>query len=145
MVLTMNVSRVTVTYWWWHRISLRKMRGPPDELDGRVTAFRFPSVDDAGGQPSDESITIAAGTIRQSVAEELTGEEGLDAMRAVVHTEEYADLIEIVQSFRSTWTDSMQPRPPRHPSRGPHTPSIPCWVSLVDATARGRAGSAQTR
>ena len=74
--------------------------GPPDEPHGGITAFRFPfSAATTGVQP-EESITIAAGTIRQSVAEELTGEEGLDAMRAVVNTEEYADLIEIVQSFR---------------------------------------------
>lgn len=84
--------------------------GPPDELHGGVTAFRFPISEAIVGERPEESITIAAGTIRQSVAEELTGEEGLEAMRAVVHTEEYADLIEIVQSFRiHVETEGIQP------------------------------------
>ena len=84
--------------------------GPPDELHGGVAAFRFPFSNVIAGERSDESTTIAAGTIRQSVAEELTGEEGLDAMRAVVDTEEYAELIDIVQSFRvHVEPDAMQP------------------------------------
>ncbi|GAA4479147.1 hypothetical protein GCM10023190_21700 [Enteractinococcus fodinae] len=84
--------------------------GPPDELDGGVAAFRFPFSDTPAGDRADESITIAAGTIRQSVAEDLTGEEGLDAMRAVVDTEEYAELIDIVQSFRvHVEPDAIQP------------------------------------
>ncbi len=73
---------------------------PPDELGGGVTAFRFPFSQDTAGAWWDESITIAAGTIGQRAAESLTGEEGLEAMRAVVDTEEYAELIDVVQSFR---------------------------------------------
>lgn len=84
--------------------------GPPDELNGGMTAFRFPFTAATAGDWWQESITIAAGTMRQSVAEELTGEEGLEAMRAVVHTEEYADLIDIVQSFRiHVTTEEAQP------------------------------------
>lgn len=74
--------------------------GPPDEIHGGMTAFRFPFSEDTAGARSDESITIAAGTIKQSSAEELTGAEGLDAMRAVVETEEYEQLLEVMRSFR---------------------------------------------
>ena len=65
-----------------------------------MTAFRFPFSEDTAGAWWDESITVAAGTIKQSSAEELTGAEGLDAMRAVVETEEYEQLLEVMRSFR---------------------------------------------
>lgn len=74
--------------------------GPPDEIHGGMTAFRFPFSEDTAGAWSDESITIAAGTIKQSSAEELTDAEGLDAMREVVETEEYEQLLEVMRSFR---------------------------------------------
>ena len=74
--------------------------GPPDEIGGGVTAFRFPFSEDTAGTWFEESITIAAGTINQTAAEELTGTEGLDAMRAVVDTEEFEQLYDVIKSFR---------------------------------------------
>ena len=74
--------------------------GPPDELGGGQTGFRFPFSEETTGMGWDENITIAAGTINQRTAEELTGAEGLAAMRAVVDTEEYAELVDVIQSFR---------------------------------------------
>lgn len=74
--------------------------GPPDELGGGQKSFRFPFSQETAGAWWEESITIAAGTISQRAAEELTGAKGLDAMRQVVDTEEYAELVDVIQSFR---------------------------------------------
>ena len=74
--------------------------GPPDEIGGGLTAFRYPFSKDTSGAWGNESLTIAAGTIRQSAAEELTGAEGLDAMRKVVETEEFEQLLDVIKSFR---------------------------------------------
>src|SRR5690625_970045 len=48
---------------------------PPDEPNTGITAFRFPYDAETAGAWWDENITIAAGTISQSAAEELTGGE----------------------------------------------------------------------
>ena len=74
--------------------------GPPDEIGWGLTAFRFPFTEYSAGAWWEESITIAAGTIRQSAAEELTGAEGLDAMREVGETEEFEQLFDVIKSFR---------------------------------------------
>lgn len=73
--------------------------GSPEELGGGMTGFRFPFTEDTAGDWWDESITIAAGTISQSAAEEITGTEGLEAMQALVGTAEYDQLFEVMNSF----------------------------------------------
>lgn len=74
--------------------------GEPDELGGGMTGVRFPFSEETAGSWWDESITIAAGTISQQAAEELTGAEGLEAMQAVVETEEYEQLFDVISSFQ---------------------------------------------
>lgn len=73
--------------------------GSPEDLGGGMTGFRFPFTEDAAGDWWDESITIAAGTISQSAAEDITGAEGLEAMQALVGTEEYDQLFDVMNSF----------------------------------------------
>ncbi|GAA2033353.1 hypothetical protein GCM10009720_12290 [Yaniella flava] len=74
--------------------------GDPKTVDGGMTAFITPFSESTAGSWWDEIITIAAGTINQSAAEELTGLEGLEAMQALVETEEYSQLLDWVSSFR---------------------------------------------
>jgi hypothetical protein len=73
---------------------------PPEEPNTGITAFRFPFDEETAGVWWDENISIAAGTISQNAAEELTGAKGLEAMRAAVDTGEFDELYDMMQSFR---------------------------------------------
>lgn len=74
--------------------------GDPEAVGGGMTAFITPYSESTAGSWWDEIITIAAGTIDQAAAEELTGLEGLEAMQAVVETEEYEQLVDVIRSFQ---------------------------------------------
>jgi hypothetical protein len=79
----------------------------PEGVDVEDTAYRaywsgfFYTVDhpNPAGEPRN-SATLITGEIRQSRAEELTGLHGGDAARAVLDTDEYAELREVMTSLR---------------------------------------------
>ncbi|GAA4106585.1 hypothetical protein GCM10022249_02500 [Enteractinococcus coprophilus] len=74
--------------------------GEPEEIGGGMSAFITPYSVSTAGQWWEEVITIAAGTINQNGAEKLTGLEGLEAMQALVETEEYEQLLNVIRSFK---------------------------------------------
>lgn len=75
-------------------------RNDLDEVGGGISSFIMPFSESTAGVWWDEVITIAAGTINQSAAEELTGLEGLDAMQALLDTQEYEELVDVMSSFQ---------------------------------------------